>query len=53
MNIWVVGTANQLFYEVLKPRQNFRKAKLVTVKTWFFVIGSFCTPHSISLNIGS
>ena len=53
MNIWVVGTANQLFYEVLKLRQNFRKTKLVTVKTWFFVIGSFCTPHSICLTIGS
>ena len=39
-------------YEVLKLKQNFLKNKVVTSKAWFFVIGPFCTPHSICLNIG-
>ena len=38
-------------YEVLKVKQNFQK-KTVTGKTPFFVIGSFCIPHSICLSIG-
>ena len=48
--LWVVGTTNQLF--VLKLKQNFQKNKVVTGKTPFFVIGSFCSHHSICLNIG-
>ena len=53
MDIWVVGTSNQLFLcEVLKLKQNFRKNKVVTGKTRFFVIGPFCIPYSIYLNIG-
>ena len=43
MDIWVVGSSNQ---------QNFQKYKVVTVETPFIVIGPFCTPHSICLNIG-
>ena len=39
-------------YEVPKLKQNFRKRKVVTGKTLFVVIGQFCTPHSICLNIG-
>ena len=35
----------------LKLKQNFRKYKVVSGKTPFFVIGPFCTPHSICLNI--
>ena len=53
MDICVVGTSNQLYIrEVPKLKQNFRKRKVVTGKTLFFVIGPFCTPHSICLNIG-
>ena len=34
-------------------KQNYQKKnKVVTGKTPFFVIGPFCTPHSICLNIG-
>ena len=36
-------------HEVLKLKQNFRKNKVVTGKTPFFVIGPFCTPDSICL----
>ena len=52
MDIWVVGTLNQLLKEVLKLKQNFQKNKVVTGRASFFVIGSFCTHHSICLNIG-
>ena len=52
MNIWEVGTSNQYLHEVLKLKQNFRKNKVVTYKTLFFVIGSFCTHHSICFKIG-
>ena len=52
MDIWVVGTINQLFTEVLKLKQNFSKNKVFTGKTLFFVIGPFCTNHSSCLNIG-
>ena len=49
MNIWVLGTLNQLFIKVLILEQNFQKNKVATGKTAFFVIGPFCTPHSICL----
>ena len=48
---WLLHQTNFL-YEALKLKQNFRKNKVVTGKTRFFVIGLFCTPHSICLNIG-
>ena len=32
-------------------KRNFQKNKVVTGKTPFFVVGQFCTHHSISLNI--
>ena len=48
---WLVHQINSI-YEVPKLKQNFRKRKVVTGKTPFFVIGQFCTPHSICLNIG-
>ena len=38
--------------EVLKLKQNFRKNKVITDKTPFFVIDQFCTPHPICFNIG-
>ena len=52
MDIWVVGTSNQLISRGFKLKQNFQKKKVITGKTSLFVIGPFCTPHSISLNIG-
>ena len=44
--------ARDSLYEVLKLKQNFRKSKLVTGKTPFFVIDPFYTLNSIFLNIG-
>ena len=29
INIWVVGTSNQLFEDVIKLKQNFQKNKVV------------------------
>ena len=49
MDIWVVGTLSQLF-RILKKTQG--RNKVVTGKTPFFVIGSFCTFHSICIKIG-
>ena len=40
------------FQEVLKLEQIFQKNKVVTGKTLLFVIGPFCSRHSICLNIG-
>ena len=48
---WLVHQINSL-QEVLKLKQNFQKNKPVTGKTPFFLIGPFCTHHSICLNIG-
>ena len=53
MDIWVVGTSNQLFLKGSYTEAKFSKKtknKVVTDKTPFFVIGSFCTPHSVCLN---
>ena len=52
MDIWVVGTSNQLFVTGSYTEKFFSK-NVDTGKTAFFVIGQFCTPHSICLNIGS
>ena len=55
MGIWVVGTSIWVFgllvQEILKLKQNFQKNEVVTDKTPFHVIGSFCTHHSTCLNI--
>ena len=54
VRIWTFGMLiyqiNYL-YEVLKLKQNFQK-KVVTGETPLFLIGPFCTQHSICLNIG-
>ena len=49
---WLVHQINSL-YEALKLKQNFRKNKVVTGKIPFFVIGPFCTPHSVCLNLAT
>ena len=53
--IWTSGSlvhqSNSLL-EVLKLEQNLQKNKVITGKIPFFVIGPFCTHHSICLNIG-
>ena len=51
MDFWVVGTSNQLFIAGYYTETNFQKNMADTGKTTFFVIGPFCTPHSIRLNI--
>ena len=45
MDIWVVGTSNQLFLRDAKTETNFPK-KGFTGKTPLFVIGLFCSRHS-------
>ena len=49
---WLVHQIISL-YEVLKLKQDFRKNKAVAGKTPFYVIGPFCTPHSILLTLAS
>ena len=50
------GTLNQLFIKGSYTQTlnlNFqKKLSKVSGKSLFFVIGPFCTPHSICLNIG-
>ena len=55
IRMWTFGSlVHQInsFSEVLKPEQIFQKNKVVTGKTPLFVIGPFCSRHSICLNIG-
>ena len=47
MNICVVGTSNQLFRRGSYSETNFQKNKVVTGKIPSFLIGPFCTSHSI------
>ena len=48
---WYIKSA--LYTRFLNWNKIFEKGKyLVTGKTPFFVIGPFCTPHAICLNIG-
>ena len=52
MEIWAVGTLNQLFMR--GPHTEIKlstKKKTFSGKTLFFVIGPFSSPHSISLNV--
>ena len=51
MAIWMVGTSNQIFMRGLKLKQNFRKNKIVTGITPFFMKSPFFTPHSVCINI--
>ena len=50
MAIWMVGTSNQIFIRGLKLKQNFRKNKIVTGITPFFMKSPFCIPHSVCVN---
>ena len=47
---WLVHQISSL-YEVLNLKQHFRKTKVVTGKTPFFVISLFCIPNSVCLSI--
>ena len=49
---WLLHQINSI-YEVPKLKQNFRKRKVVTGKTPFFVIGQFCTPIPFILTLAS
>ena len=46
IDIWVVGTTNEIFAKGSETEARFLKNELITGKMSFFVIGSFCTPHS-------
>ena len=53
--LWAFGSLEQQINslkEVLKLKENFKKNKVVNGETRFFVIGPFCTHHSICLNTG-
>ena len=55
IRIWTFGSLlHQVnsFQEVLKLKQIFEKSEAVIGKTPLFVIGQFCSRHSICLNIG-
>ena len=55
IRIWTFGSLlNQInsIQEVLELEQIFQKNKAVTGKTPLFVVGPFCSRHSICLNIG-
>ena len=55
VQIWAFGLpVHQIssLYEVLKLKNFFQKTKVVTGKPPFFVIGPFCTHHSIWLLTG-
>ena len=54
MDIWVVGTLNQLFVtDSYTEKKKFpKRSKAVTGKTAFIVIGPLCAPHSFCLNNG-
>ena len=51
MYIWAIGTLNQLSVRDSYTQIKLSKNEAVNGKSPFFVIGTFCTPHSICLNI--
>ena len=51
MDIWVVRGLNQRLIRGSFTEIKFSKKKVVTGKTPLVVVGPFCTPHSICLNI--
>ena len=56
VQVWALGSlVHQInsIQETLKLKQNFQKNKVVAGKTPFFMMGPFCTHHSICLNVGS
>ena len=53
MDIWLVGTSNQVFLRGSYTETKISKNKVVTRKIRFYVIGRFCVPRSICLNRAS
>ena len=54
IRIWTFGSLAQQInslYEVLKLEQIFEKNKVVTGKTLLFLIGPFCSRHSVVLTL--
>ena len=47
-----IGKSNQFFTRGSYTKAKFSKNKVVTDKTPFFVIGPYCTPYSMCVNIG-
>ena len=52
MDIWVIGTLNNLFIRGFHTQIKYSKNKVVRDKTPLFVIGPFCIRNSICINIG-
>ena len=52
MDIWVIGTLNNLFIRGFHTQIKYSKNKVVSDKTPLFVIGPFCIRNSICINIG-
>ena len=51
INIWAIAIENQLFRRGSYTQINFfKKNEEVSGKSLIFVIGTFCTYHSICLN---
>ena len=53
MVVWVVGTAIQLLIKDSYTETKCSKYNVVTGKTPFFVIGSFCSSHLFVLSLAS
>ena len=51
MNIWAVAPLNKLFLKGFYTQFQFSKTRVVSGKFPLFMIGPFCTPHTICLNI--
>ena len=51
MNIWTIDTLNQLFITGSFTQIKFSKNEVVSDKSPLFLIGPFCTPHGVCLNI--
>ena len=52
VRIWTFGSLVHQWYIFSTSGTDFPKNKVVTGKTPLFVIGQFCSRHSIFLNIG-
>ena len=50
-DIWIVDTSNELFIRGFE-KQNFPKKYSCYWLTLVFIIGSFCAPQSICINVG-
>ena len=52
MNIWAIGTLNQLIIEVLILKLNFQKNKVVSVKCPFLLVAPWYSQFVLTLAFG-